>query len=545
MPEGVKQMDRRLGRVSIDALMQIPRRAERQSHHTLRETFVDIGPLFSTLKRPEHQVMYGRRGTGKTHALGNLQSYLEQQNICVVYLDMRTVGSAGGIYSDPREPVAARATPLLVDVVEALHNGLLEFALTEMDAERDSSVLIKGLDLLGASVTEVEVIGPMELEEELQDSDRNSAAADIGFSSGHLLQVGLSGSSEKLRSRSSRKKVSGDVRFSVKFGPLSAAMRQVVNSLPGRHLWLLLDEWSALPLDLQPVLADLLRRALLPVSGVVVKIAAIERRSSFCVRGEHGDYLGIELGADVSQDVNLDDYLIFSEVDDRAFNFFGDLFLRHSAAVSAEVAREFPITPEGRREYISALWDSETSFRELVQAAEGIPRDGINIAGLAAQRATPPKDWTRGGISVDDVRDSARSWFLRDKEASIKADKIATWALAHIIRFTTQRRKRTFLIERGHDSNHQVIQVLYDARLIHLLNSAVGPGGGYDLFALDYGGFINTLANNEKLALFQDLWAIQWTDIDPSRSPLVRQAILRVEDLVTKPRFTQDDENYP
>jgi hypothetical protein len=73
----------------------------------------------------------------------------------------------------------------------------------------------------------------------------------------------------------------------------------------------------------------------------------------------------------------------------------------------------------------------------------------------------------------------------------------------------------------------------------------VGPGGGYDLFALDYGGFINTLANNEKLALFQDLWAIQWTDIDPSRSPLVRQAILRVEDLVTKPRFTQDDENYP
>jgi Cdc6-like AAA superfamily ATPase len=100
----------------------------------LRETFVDIGPLFSTLKRPEHQVMYGRRGTGKTHALGNLQSYLEQQNICVVYLDMRTVGSAGGIYSDPREPVAARATPLLVDVVEALHNGLLEFALKEIRA---------------------------------------------------------------------------------------------------------------------------------------------------------------------------------------------------------------------------------------------------------------------------------------------------------------------------------------------------------------------------------------------------------------------------
>jgi hypothetical protein len=70
----------------------------------------------------------------------------------------------------------------------------------------------------------------------------------------------------------------------------------------------------------------------------------------------------------------------------------------------------------------------------------------------------------------------------------------------------------------------------------------VGPGGGYDLFALDYGGFINTLANNEKLADLRDLWARHWTDIDPSRSPLVRQAILRVEDLIVKPR---PDESFP
>src|SRR5580692_12823702 len=144
-------MDRRLRRASIDALMQIPRRAERQNHRTLSETFVDIGPLFSTLKRSEHQVIYGRRGTGKTHALGNLRAHLEQQGICVVYLDMRTIGSAGGIYSDPREAVAARATPLLVDVIEALHNELIEFALREMEAERDSSTLVNGLDLLGAS----------------------------------------------------------------------------------------------------------------------------------------------------------------------------------------------------------------------------------------------------------------------------------------------------------------------------------------------------------------------------------------------------------
>ena len=41
----------------------------------LVETFVDAGTLFASLASPDHQILSGRRGTGKTHAL----SYLEAQ----------------------------------------------------------------------------------------------------------------------------------------------------------------------------------------------------------------------------------------------------------------------------------------------------------------------------------------------------------------------------------------------------------------------------------------------------------------------------------
>jgi len=36
--------------------------------------------------------------------------------------------------------------------------------------------------------------------------------------------------------------------------------------------------------------------SIFPCSGIVTKIAAIEQRSVFQIKGEHRDYIGIELG---------------------------------------------------------------------------------------------------------------------------------------------------------------------------------------------------------------------------------------------------------
>lgn len=57
------------------AMLQIQKRAESGDQHTLASTFVDAGPLFDLLSTPDHQIMFGRRGTGKTHAL----LYLERK----------------------------------------------------------------------------------------------------------------------------------------------------------------------------------------------------------------------------------------------------------------------------------------------------------------------------------------------------------------------------------------------------------------------------------------------------------------------------------
>ena len=50
------------------ALNLIPKRAESRQAERLRDTFVDSG-VAAALEAIDHQVLYGRRGSGKTHAL--------------------------------------------------------------------------------------------------------------------------------------------------------------------------------------------------------------------------------------------------------------------------------------------------------------------------------------------------------------------------------------------------------------------------------------------------------------------------------------------
>ena len=51
------------------SLMRLSRRSEKVDSEALVRTFVDVGPLFNLLSIVDNQILFGRRGTGKTHAL--------------------------------------------------------------------------------------------------------------------------------------------------------------------------------------------------------------------------------------------------------------------------------------------------------------------------------------------------------------------------------------------------------------------------------------------------------------------------------------------
>lgn len=471
------------------ALLRIPRRAENSARHTVSSTYVEAGSLAALLHSSDHQILYGRRGTGKTHALLHLADLVTTMADVAVYVDLRTLGSAGGIHADTTLPAAERGTRLLIDTLEEVHDGLLSVAM-ERDVG-DSTALLRGLDTLAEAATTVKVVGEVERETTIGGTAEAVRSAEVSL--GPSPSVRASAGYRQSVSARSRLLRTGVERHHVMFGPLSRAVRGIVRALGPARLWLLLDEWSSVPRDLQPFLADLLRRAVLPVGGLTVKLAAIERRSQFAVPGGTGEYIGIEVGADAASSVDLDAFLAFDNSEPAAKEFFARLFHNHTSVWLPTMLRD---PPRDAASFVEECF-RRNAFTELVRAAEGVPRDAINIAALAAQHAHDKP------ISVADVRRAARDWYLRDKQTAIAGNQTARSALRALVdEVVGHRRARTFVVDQLARERAGVLEDLHDARLLHLLRRGIAdphhPGALYDAFAIDYGCYVSLMLDDAK-----------------------------------------------
>jgi len=514
------------------ALLKLSKRAETNARETLIHTFVDVGPLFALLSSRDHQILFGRRGTGKTHALSYLASERENAGDAVAMIDLRNIGSNGGLYADASRPLQERATGLLVDVLSEIHESLYRFFVTHAE-ELDLAQAGPALDGLAEAITEVRVLGDLQREAKVErsaqraDHQRHSFGVD-----GSSVRAELGSAADRSESSgfSAYERRSGTERLYVNFGSTGAAFRRLAKLLKDRHLWILLDEWSSTPAVLQPYLADLLRRSVFPITGVTVKIAAIEQRSEFQVRADSGEYIGIEVGADASADVSLDDFMVFDNDEERAKAFFRSLIARHLAAVVSGTALEASV-PGDPNDLVRQAFTEKRAFEEFVRASEGVPRDAINILTLAAQRAL------EDAVSVQHVRVAAKNWYQRDKDTAVAANENAR-RLLHWITDTVigQRQARAFLLRS--DVDDSLIEALYDARVLHVLKRSISthdqPGVRYDVYKLDYGCYVDLISTAKAPqgllpADDEGSGGATYVDVPPDDYRSIRRAILSLE----------------
>ena len=514
------------------ALLRITKRAESNARERLIQTFVDVGPLFTLLNGHDHQILFGRRGTGKTHAFNYLADAREKCGDVVAMVDLRNVGSSSGLYSDETIDVAERATRLLVDTLVAIHEILLAFFVEHSEA-MDLSIAGPLLDELAESFTQVKVVGQVETQSQNTENKENQSTSGGSLSLG-LSSISATIESENTESNFSEKSTTikrrGDEQLYVNFGRTSSAFRKIADRLGKNRLWVLLDEWGSVPIILQPFLADLLRRALLVVPNTTVKIAAIEQRSNFLFHRDSGDYVGIELGADASADINLDDFMVFDNDAERAKDFFINLVGNHVIATAEQPGSELEI-PRDVNEIIRQTFTERRALEEFVRACEGVPRDAIHILGLAAQNAL------ENAVSVQHIRVAARNWYQRDKEKAVssneRACKLLHWIIDEVI---GKRRARAFLVESS--TQDKLIHSLYDSRVLHVLKRNISahdrPGVRFDVFKIDYGCYVDLITTTkEPQGLLRlddsDNHSTKFIDVPPDDYRSIRRAILELK----------------
>jgi hypothetical protein len=173
--------------------------------------------------------------------------------------------------------------------------------------------------------------------------------------------------------------------------------------------------------------------------------------------------------------------------------FYAALLFRHFVATASRTGRPAQGLPPGidtPNQLIEQLFASPSSFHNLILGAEGVPRDALQIAGLAAGAANSHP------ITATHVAAATRNYFLRDKEGHVP--KHALKVFANLAEQCARQQSRIIPLRRELESNEDAIQRLYDARLIHRVRQGVSldpqhPAQVYDVYVIDYGCFLGLL----------------------------------------------------
>jgi hypothetical protein len=287
----------------------VPKRAEKQEVEVLHATFVNSG-VADVLDVIDHQVLYGRRGTGKTHALSYLGSEVEARGDIALNIDLRTIGSPDGLLAGDGAPATERAARLLIDLLGQLHNAIIEKVLSD-ETLLDDANFVEKADAVLTAITSVQVRGDVETstETEAKQSVKDEARLETSLKANPAVTASVAAGTQAEDRSLRRETRRGAEKLALNFSDIAQALRNLAGALSSKRVWLLLDEWSSVPQDLQPYLAEFLVRCVMPLQRFTVKIAAIEQHARFMLEMD-GRRIGIEIGADMGANVNLDDFLV-------------------------------------------------------------------------------------------------------------------------------------------------------------------------------------------------------------------------------------------
>lgn len=479
----------------VKAVSRIRQRAERQADiQKLVESYVDSG-IVPQLQNENHQILYGRRGTGKTHVLQVLGNGFEKEGYSVTYIDCRTLGSSSQ-FTDKDQPINRRCLALFRDILSPIYNRLLE-DIIEHQPNKGGEKALEAIDELLKAITkpvtifetkEVEISKSQELEAKgganlSLDTSKPSFRSEFDYSA-----TSKSGEQQN-------KKVTVTTEDKIIFPAIHHFLSKSLHFSELRMI-ILIDEWSSLPRDIQPYLAEFLKRGILPVTKATLKIVALEQRSSFSMM-KGSDLIGFELGADISMTQDLDDIYVYDRNPDAISNLYGEILLRHlEIELPDNYLRENYKVNNGL-ELMSKMFTEKKTFYEMSRSAEGVVRDLINIFTIAFFYAQKKQ---RNTIDKKSILESSRQWFEQDKSQHL--DEWMQNSLKKIIsEVIGKKNSRSFLLPRELEK-HPMILKLFDARVIHHMQRGYAdkdnPGVRYNIYNLDYGTYVDLMGTSKE-----------------------------------------------
>ncbi|MGH2905342.1 MAG: hypothetical protein ACRDKI_01070 [Solirubrobacterales bacterium] len=452
--------------------------------------YVDLAGNIDRVASKQHQVIFGRRGSGKSCLLVHFHRQVaSEKDIFSIYVDADEIKMLG--FPD----VLIR---LVLDITEKVSEPSGNFfKRISSRRPREAKQQIKELRQLLDMAEESRVTEQSGFEEQAKGGFKlDGPAASV---------TGDFGSTESRGTTSvfTAKKLDALQRHLPDYKRVVVDCLERSNSPSGA---VIVDDFYLFHQSVQPDIVDYLHR-LLRGTNFYLKIGTVRHRTRL-LRHE-GQAIGVELAQDV-EEISLD--RTFEDVE--ATQSYLDLMLDSLAqSVGINSASEF-ISPDG--------------LLHLALASGGVPRDYLTtlVEAVEAARASGRDRVTPSAVYKGASRVSYRTKLkqLRDDVAG-DADAIEG-VLLDLVEFCLKEESKTgFLVSQDevttHEAEHEVIQQLMDFKLIHIIESdtsaASGRTGRFEAYTLDFALFMEPRRRGINIVEF-------WKIDDQRRRIGVREA---------------------
>ena len=429
----------------------------RENHDPI---YVEIGDHLSRVKSDQHQVIFGRRGSGKSCLLVHFHRHGEK-------------GGGFSVYVSADEVKTLSYPDVLIRLLLIIFKGIpVRGSLWDKIRRRSplKEEIRKLQQLLDRADSEAVK------EERGRTRDRR---ADVGGTAGPLDLKGSAGRTDTYaRSSEFREE---------KLDYLERHLRDYKDAIiaalgdAGTRGTLIVDDFYLVHPSVQPDVADYLHR-LVRGTDLYLKIGTVRHRTTLA--RQNGQTIGVELYQDVEA-IDLDH--TFEDVD-ATHAYLAKMLDSMGQQVGVSSASE---------EYLST-----DGLFALTLASGGVPRDYLTIFVEAVKAARDggatkwltPKWIYRGAARVS----------YRTKLTQLRADA-GTDASAlepvfqDLLGFTLEEKRKTaFLVAerdaRDRPEEHELIKQLMDFKLIHVVepdtSAASGREGRYEAYTLDFSFFM-------------------------------------------------------
>jgi len=487
------------------------------------EFFVDTIDS-AVLEANTNQLIFGRRGSGKTLLLGTLNERIQGQfpntNMISFYYDATQFRSSAEYSSSSGKSVKEQTHAFFNSFIERLGHDIFDLAskILERPHWLDAMTLSGGqhaarrrrLDSLVGDLLDASGYGtegprlsqmPSRREETIEqfDTRRLGGGASLGVDlAGSNTTLGASAAANRAWARD-RKVVSTNVKMSTPhFKPyrVRELLVEIIDLLGLDYIILFIDEWMSLA-ECQVEFAHRLKECFFGDSRIAVKIAADQYQGKFHNGGQGHNLRGIEVGADIFVAVDLD--RPFREPE-RTTELFTEALYRRLSYFEDDVERHFgrpPLSNPGR--FRETLFSTPQAFVELCLGAQGLCREFHLLFKQCAKDMGGAVSTTER-IDFETVR-RALVEFTAQTYGRAKEGMDSNILLFNIINpHIRDTESRFFIIESRPNATTAVVNDLLSKRVIHrvpdtALHSSIR--GMYDCFEIAYGIYIDLMRATE------------------------------------------------